>query len=100
MKKNGLAIVHWKDLQGNKWSKSLHPAMLNKTGYQITQKIRTIGQSKYGSEYSTVLYDREYIKGWISSKVIKPLSDEGLEGIVEILKKAYDDTYPDKSINE
>lgn len=87
-----LRVIHWKDLQGNKWSKSLHPAMLNPDGFRMTQKVRTTGESSYGGKYSVVVYDRKYVIGWLASKVIKPLSNEGIKGIVALIKEAFKNT--------
>lgn len=84
-----LRKVYWRDVQGNRWSKSLHPAMLNPDGFHMTQKVRATGESSYGGTYSVVVYDREYVLGWLVSKVIKPLSNEGVTGIIALIKEAY-----------
>lgn len=84
-----LRTIHWSDIQGNKWSKTLHPAMLNNGGFRMTQKVRLVGESSFGGTYSVVVYDREYVLGWLVSKVIKPLSNEGVKGIISLIKEAY-----------
>ena len=89
--------MRWNELlrlKGNKWNRALHPAMVSKAGYQITAKTREVGDSKYGSKYSIVKYDREYVIGWIGAKVIRPISTVGFVGILKIVKEAYTTMYP------
>lgn len=84
-----LKTIHWRNVQGGRWSKSLHPAMLKDDGFRMTQKVRVVGESGFGGKYSVVVYDREYVIGWLASKVIKPLSNEGIKGIIALIKEAY-----------
>ena len=81
--------VHWSKLQGNKYSKSLHPAMLLDTGCHATAKARLVGNSKYGSNYVVIVYDRLYVVHWLRIKVIKPLINLGITGIVKLVREAW-----------
>ena len=81
-------------LQGNRWSKFLHGAMLLDSGYLVTQKAAVIGKAKSDVSFSVVKYDREYVVGWLSSKVIKPLGNESLDSLIELIKVAHENAYP------
>ena len=87
-------IVHWTMLQGNRWSKSLHGAMLLDSGYLVTQKVAVIGKARSDVSFSVVKYDREYVIGWLASKVIKPLGNEGIDGVIKLVEQASENAYP------
>jgi hypothetical protein len=81
--------VYWKQVQGNKLNKALHPAMLSEHGYRTTSKIRLVGTTRHGSKFAILIYDREYVIVWIMSKLIKPFQNIGLDGLIELLKEAW-----------
>jgi hypothetical protein len=81
--------VHWKQVQGNKLNKALHPAMVSEHGYRTTSKIRLVGTTRHGSKFAILIYDREYVIVWIMSKLIKPFQNIGLDGLIELLKEAW-----------
>jgi hypothetical protein len=87
---NNEEIVKWNRLQGNVFMKALHPAMISVHGCLSTHKARLIGNSKFSSQYVTVLYNQEYVIAWLASKLIKPLQNLGLEGIIELVKEAWE----------
>ncbi len=85
-------VVSWRDIQGNKYSRALHPAMLTANGYPVTASTRVIGRSKRGSDYVTINYDRSYVIKWLEVKVIKPLTNCGLIGVINLLKESWLDS--------
>lgn len=85
---NQADIVSWKEIQGNRYNRGLHLAMLTDTGFLVTAKGRVIGNVKYGSEFITIRYDRDYVIDWLRVKVIKPLVGISFNEIVELLKEA------------
>lgn len=86
---NDESVASWQQLQGNKYLKALHPAMLSDYGYRTTIKTRLVGGSKFNSQYLTVLYDRDYVVAWLASRLIKPLQNQGLECILEMVREAW-----------
>ena len=86
---NELKEVSWTEIQGNKFSKGLHPSMLQSHGYPVTMKNRVIDNRRNGSEYVIINYDRNYVVAWLATKVIKPLCNSGVIGISNLLEEAW-----------
>lgn len=86
---NDGTVVHWSQLSGNKFSKSIHPAMLCKDGYFATSKIALLGTPRQDKQFVTLCYDRDYVTLWLISKLIKPLQNHGLEKILDLVREAW-----------
>lgn len=89
---NEIEEITWRELTGNKFRVALHPAMLAKGGY-----TKRLGARKIGDMTKTmfdVTYDREYVATWIAKGLCARLFSLGKKGIVELVEKAWDDTYP------
>lgn len=84
--------VSWRDLQGNRYTKSLDPAMLTKAGSPHIVKATTKGSEKGIGQAKVVIYDRDYVTQWLIVKLIKPLSNHGLDGVTMLLKKAWNES--------
>ncbi len=84
-----IKVVPWQDIQGNRYIKSLNPSMLTKEGYLSTMRARVIGKPKTNSDFVTIKFDRDYVLLWLATKVIKPLTNEGIDGVNELLKEAW-----------
>ena len=80
--------VSWKELYGNKFNKSLHPAMLTEEGYVSLVRIRKIGSRE--KDAFNVTYDREYALEFLHKKVCRPLSYLGKEKLIEAINEAWD----------
>ncbi len=63
--------------------------MLTKEGYLSTMRARVIGKPKTNSDFVTIKFDRDYVLLWLATKVIKPLTNEGIDGVNELLKEAW-----------
>ncbi len=87
---NEINIVPWQKIQGNKYIKSLNPSMLKKEGYVSTMRARVIGKPKSNSDFVTVKFDRNYVLSWLATKVIRPLTNEGLDEVTELFKEAWE----------
>lgn len=104
------SIVSWREIQGNKYSKSIHPAMLSDGGFRKTQKASLIGNPKGNTEFITVIYDKSYVIKWIEKKLIKPLENNSYKVIGKLVFQAYSnvknppieqlDVLPKKQVNE
>ena len=84
-----IKVVPWQDIQGNKYIKSINPSMLTKGGYLSTMRARIVGNSRTNSDFVTIKFDRDYVLLWLATKVIKPLTNEGIDGVNELLKEAW-----------
>ena len=82
-------VVSWKEIQGNKFSKAIDPAMLLGDGLPYIMKARAIGNGKYGSEPVTVIFDKEYVENWIVTKLIRPLSNHGVDYVTNLVAEAW-----------
>lgn len=81
--------VHWSKKQGNKYNKSLHPAMLTDVGFLTTAKVALLDEPRSNHRYVTVIYDREYVINWLRVKVVKPFLNIGMSDIVQLIKEAW-----------
>lgn len=86
-----IPVVSWRDIQGNKYAKSLDPAMLLENGYPVTMKAKTIGKGK-SSDLYTIVYDKDYVINYLIVKVVKPLSNYGLQEVTNLLLKAWEES--------
>ena len=82
-------VVSWKEIQGNKFSKAIDPAMLINGGLPYIMKARAIGNGKYGSETVTVIFDKEYVESWITTKLVRPLSNYGVNYVTNLVHDAW-----------
>lgn len=80
--------ITWRQLTGNKFNRSLHPAMLSEGGSTELMIIQPRNRPK--GEYR-VLYDRSYVIGFIASKFVKPLQLEGYDGLCELVAKSWEE---------
>ena len=63
--------------------------MLTENGYPVTASIKGIGQEKYNTQFVTIYYARGYVLKWLEVKVIKPLANWGIEGVVNLLMESW-----------
>ena len=84
-----LPVVSWRELQGNKYIKAIDPGMLIKGGLPYIMKARSIGTGKHGSEPVTVIFDKEYVEKWIITKLIRPLSNYGVDYVTNLVTEAW-----------
>ena len=89
MNTQSFPVVSWKEIQGNKFIKALDPAMLLNDGLPYIMKARTIGDGKFGSEPVTVIFDKEYVENWIATKLIRPLSNYGVDYVTNLITEAW-----------
>lgn len=85
--------VHWSRKQGNKYNKSLHPAMLTEAGFVTTAKIALLDEPRTKHRYVTIVYDRLYVIYWLKTKIIKPLQNIGVGGVIQLIKEAWQLTH-------
>lgn len=83
-----MEVINWKQLIGNKWSKGIDSAMASKAGYVAYQKMKLPGE-KMARPFK-VIYDEEYLLGYILRKILLPLSYLGEVKAKEIIAKAWD----------
>ncbi len=81
--------VSWRELQGNKYTKSLDLGMLTEVGSPHIVRATLKGSSKDKGQPQIVIYDQDYVINWLIVKLIKPLSNYGLEGVTNLVEKAW-----------
>lgn len=69
---NEVETITWRDLTGNKYNKTLHPAMLSEQGFMKQVSIRRIGDVK--KTVFRVVYDRDYVVEYLEKKIVKNLA--------------------------
>ncbi len=84
--------ITWRDLTGNKFLKSLSPAMLSDDGYIKQQAIRRIGEAD--KTIFKVIYDRDYLIEYIGRFVCRNLFTLGKEETLNLVSEAWDNYYP------
>ena len=78
--------ITWRELQGNKYRRGLHPAMVENKYCKL--EFTTLHKGKDKS-YFQVEYDREYVLNYLSKKVCKPFGSLRLETLLDLIKEAY-----------
>lgn len=81
--------VAWQDLQGNKYSKSLDSGMLLENGSPHIVKATLKGSRKGNAQAKVIIYDQDYVINWLIVKLIKPLSNYGLDTVTDLVKEAW-----------
>lgn len=83
--------ISWRDLTGNKYNKTLHPAMLSDEGYINQQAIRRAGDA--GKTIFDVIYDHEYLLSYIDKHLCSKLFTLGKEEVVKLVAESWDTCY-------
>ena len=83
--------ISWRDLPGNKWSKSLDPAMLTERG------CITLGKVRHSSEpqgtMCNVIYDRDYLIQFLIRRFLMSISPLGKEVVDELVNEAWNELH-------
>jgi hypothetical protein len=87
---HGVEIITWRKLPGNKLSTSLHAAMLTPRNYRRNMVISPLGSPSVNKRECSVVFDREYALSYIARKLVKPLQNEGYDGICELVADAWE----------
>ena len=87
-----IETINWKELTGNKFNRTLHPAMLTEQGFVRQTNVRRIGDRD--KTIFDVVYDRQYAIEYLGKSVCKNLRVLGIEEILDLVEEAWDYTYP------
>lgn len=79
--------ISWKDLPGNKYSKSLDAAMASKQGYTVIHKVKKCHSPT--EAFCNVVYDRDYVVQFLIKKVLFSLASLGKEAIDGLINEAW-----------
>lgn len=79
--------ISWKDLPGNKYSKSLDAAMASKQGYTVIHKVKKAYD--FDEAFCNVVYDRDYLVHFLIKKVLFSLASLGKETIDGLINEAW-----------
>ncbi len=61
-RKNGYPVIHWTDIQGNKFLNAINPMMLSPEGYSVFKQARINGQRQWEDRIQCfVYYDRQFV---------------------------------------
>lgn len=79
--------ISWQDVSGNRYSRTIHPAMFSERGYQKLATIRRTGD--VCKLVYRIKYDREYALDWLNRKVCVALRPFDLDEIIDCVSEAY-----------
>ena len=82
-----IETISWRDLPGNKYTKSLDAAMVSEQGYVIFGKVRHCHEPK--AKMCNVIYDREYVIEFLNKRVLLALAVLKKEMIDELVDEAW-----------
>ena len=83
--------ISWRDLPGNKWSKSLDPAMTTERGCITLGKVRHCHEPQ--GTMCNVVYDRGYLIQFLIRRFLIPISPLGREVVDELINEAWDELH-------
>ncbi|PSB11100.1 hypothetical protein C7B62_06630 [Pleurocapsa sp. CCALA 161] len=92
-----IETISWRELTGNKFLRTIDPAMLTEKGYVKRSALRRIGDRD--KTMFDVVYDREYLIKAIGKTVCKHMFIIGKEKTLELVSEAWDTCYPNSSEN-
>lgn len=90
-----IETISWRELTGNKYNKTLHPAMLSDRGYTKQTGIRKIGDIE--KTVFNVVYDGEYVIEYLEKMVLLKLRTVDLEELIEVWLIALKNVHKDVS---
>ena len=82
--------ITWREVMGNKFNRSLHPAMLSPSKYHVHSTLKRLGDTEKSS--CDIVYGEDYVLEWITYKVCVPLNRVDKEKILDLVSKAYDNS--------
>ena len=82
-----IETISWKDLTGNKYNKTLHPAMLSEQGYIKQTSVRRVGEK--GKTIFNVVYDRDYVIEYLEKTVFLKLFTLNTDTLADVLVNAF-----------
>lgn len=83
--------ISWKVMVGNRFTKTLAPAMGSEAGYIKTSTVRRIGDDTKST--FLVKYDRDYLIAYIARLICKPLFVYGKDKVLALVDEAWDYIY-------
>ena len=78
--------ITWREVTGCKFNRALHPMMADR--YYIHSSLRRTGDTE--KTMFEIEYDRDYLVGWMATRVCSPLQTLGKEEILKLVDEAYD----------
>jgi hypothetical protein len=85
--------INWNDVNGNPYSRKLHPLMLFLEGGLVeVRKTHIKGCTRDGSEseYMEVVYTADYVMEYVIRNVISPLAFRDKKSFLEFMERCYD----------
>lgn len=82
--------ITWREVMGNKFNRSLHPAMLSPKKYHVHSNLKRLGDTE--KSLCDIVYGEDYVLEWITYKVCVPLNRVDKEKILDLVSKAYDNS--------
>ena len=82
--------ITWREVTGNRFNRSLHPAMLSENGYHVHAALKRLGDTE--KSFFDIVYGEDYVLGWLTCKLCNPLSYLSKEEILDLVSKAYDNS--------
>lgn len=96
--------INWTELPGNKWLKSLEPAMLTTDGLQMRQVIKPIGRPNLDGSHASktkkwyvVSYDKSYAIHYLIHQIMEPLNIPTLDYLLDLMLKVWETWHSNSS---
>ena len=91
MIKHEIETMSWRLLTGNKFNRSLDPAMCSDEGCIKQSSVRRTGDAI--KKPFLVTYDRDYLVEWIGRSICRPLFIFGKQKVLELVDEAWENYY-------
>jgi hypothetical protein len=90
--------ISWRDLPGNKYTKSLDAAMISEQGYITFGKVRHSSEPK--GKMCNVVYDRDYVIKFLIKRVLFALAVLKKEAVDELIDEAWNELHGINKTNQ
>ena len=82
-----IETISWRDLTGNRYNKTLHPAMLSGNSYIKQTGVRRVGDKE--KTVFNVVYDRDYVVEYLEKVVFLKLRVIDTDNLGDVLAEAF-----------
>ncbi|MGL5875769.1 MAG: hypothetical protein ACRC2R_25975 [Xenococcaceae cyanobacterium] len=80
--------LHWNEVLGDPYTRSLSPLMLQEKGYSVDKLCRTVDSTE--KKAYRITYDRGYVCSWMAKKVLKALHIKSKEDAIALMGEVWD----------
>ena len=88
--------ISWRCLFGNRFNKTLDPAMATERGCIKQQRVKRVGDTQ--KAIFNVVYGKDFLSEYIFIKICKPLFVLGKQEVLDLVEQSWDAYYGENPV--